>query len=65
MDELSDLYIPNARNFKIDLLRALEREGIVREECPREHYWVFSVLRPDILPCSLYNEYKELGEIRW
>ena len=58
-------------NEKIVRLRKLEREGVVREECPYSRdglntdYWRFSVSEPDKLPADFAIEYRKLGEIRW
>mgnify|MGYP001564825054 CR=1 FL=1 len=57
---------------KINLLRELERQGILREEkpfwngeLPGVYYWRFGALKPEALPDSLKEEYNRLGELRW
>ena len=50
---------------KIDLLRKLEKEGILQEDCPERNFWRFRVLQPLKLPEELQVEYQRLGEIRW
>lgn len=60
------------RDQKIMDLRVLERNGIVRELCPvadssglNTAYWRFYVIKPELLPESMKEEYKRLREIRW
>ena len=56
---------------KILLLYSLEDRKIIRELCPvptsdyrNTAYWHYEVLRPELLPESLVEEFERLGELR-
>ncbi len=70
-DQIRIVY-ERAAKWKIDLLRKLEEEGVVREDQPvptsdyrHVAYWPFEVRKADKLPECLRREFLELGEIRW
>lgn len=51
---------------RIDLIRKLEGEKVLTSElCPTPSYWHWNVLRPDLLPSELSDQYRYYGEIRW
>ena len=60
------------RNEKIELLRKLEKEDVVWQDCPTKDLrivypfcWPFRVLDVTRLPDEFKEEFLRFGEIRW
>ena len=65
-----DLLDPFHRQYKIELIADLEEAGVLKEEIPLHDgsggsIWRFSVLKPELLPEYLREEFEAYKEIRW
>lgn len=50
---------------KLDKLRQLQRDGVIRETVPSLQYWHYEVVKPESLPEEFKKEYETLQELRF
>ena len=59
----------HGNDYSLNLLRALEQSGAIREDVPHPDYWRFKVVDREIFEREadheLQLEEQKIGELRW